>query len=60
MHARIIDGSTYKDEDRPYPPNEGEQVRIVVPGARTRDLRVQSRIWVFEPGQPPRVDVECA
>ena len=60
MHVRIIDGSTYKDEKLPYPPEVGEHVRILVPGASVRNLRVKGRTWVFEPGQDPRVDLECA
>jgi hypothetical protein len=60
MHVRIFDGKSYKDENLPYPPEVGEDVRIVVPGASTRNLKVKQRVWVFEPGQPPRVDVECA
>jgi hypothetical protein len=60
MHVRIIDGAYYKDENLPHPPEVGEEVRIVIPGASTRSLKVKRRAWVFEPGQPPRVDVECA
>jgi hypothetical protein len=60
MKVTIADGNNRITRDLPQIPEVGDDVRIIVADTPDRDLAVQSRRWVFRPGEDAEVEVTVA